>query len=265
MLDSSKSVIIWKNEAWSKVGEDEDNLSDVGMGSYSGAEICMFLGSSLLNRVKESGIFSENGGLGIYRDDLLCYERRPIRNFEHEMKSMVKEIFKDCGLALESFKIGKTIESLDIKLSLVDRTFSVYRKPNDVAIYVDKRSNHSPTVIKEIPKGVYKRINKLSSGEAKVNHAKVEYDEVLSKAGNDDKLMYNEVESNPDSRKRRNRKIICITPPYNIQVRTNIGKRFFNILDECLKNTELSTIFNRNSVKLGYSSMRNINQIIFRA
>ena len=49
----------------------------------------------------------------------------------------------------------------------------------------------------------------------------------------------------------------------NINVSSNIGKCFFTILDKhFLKSHSLHKIFNRNNVKISYSSMPNIASII---
>ena len=73
--------------------------------------------------------------------------------------------------------------------------------------------------------------------------------------------------SNPEVGKRRlkkkwNRKLIWYTPPFNLQVETDVGKEFFKILDKHFKGNELGVLFNRNSVKLRYSTTRNLLKII---
>ena len=61
----------------------------------------------------------------------------------------------------------------------------------------------------------------------------------------------------------RKRKIIWFNPPYSINVSTNIGKSFLTILDRYFpKSHELYKIFNRNNVKISYSSMPNFASVI---
>ena len=66
----------------------------------------------------------------------------------------------------------------------------------------------------------------------------------------------------PPGRNRR-RKIIWFNPPYSKNVETNIGKKFFSLIDKHFpKGHVLNPIFNRNSVKISYSCLPNIRRII---
>jgi hypothetical protein len=52
-------------------------------------------------------------------------------------------------------------------------------------------------------------------------------------------------------------------PPYNSNVKTKIGHKFLLAIDDCFpKNNPLHKIFNRNTLKLSYSCMPNIRNII---
>ena len=57
----------------------------------------------------------------------------------------------------------------------------------------------------------------------------------------------------------------CLTPPppYSKNVGTNIGKKFFKLLDTCFPpENKLHQILIRNTIKISYSCVRNIKQII---
>ena len=57
--------------------------------------------------------------------------------------------------------------------------------------------------------------------------------------------------------------VIWFNPPYNSNVKTNIGHKFLQAIDDCFpKNNPLHKIFNRNTLKLSYSCMPNIRNII---
>ena len=52
-------------------------------------------------------------------------------------------------------------------------------------------------------------------------------------------------------------------PPYDVNVKNNIGKDFLNIVNTCLhKGSKLGKLFNRNTVKMSYSCMTNVKNII---
>ena len=63
--------------------------------------------------------------------------------------------------------------------------------------------------------------------------------------------------------KNRKRKIIWSNPPFTLNVSTNIGKKFFILLGKHFpKAHQLHKLFNRNNVKVGYSSLPNFKSVI---
>ena len=40
-----------------------------------------------------------------------------------------------------------------------------YREPDNLPVYIHKHSNHSPTILNDLPKSIAKRIPDLSSSE----------------------------------------------------------------------------------------------------
>ena len=66
-----------------------------------------------------------------------------------------------------------------------------------------------------------------------------------------------------DKKKKRKRKIIWYNPPYSMNVKSNIGKTFFKLVKKYFpKKNKLHKIFNKNTLKISYSCMRNISSII---
>ena len=68
-------------------------------------------------------------------------------------------------------------------------------------------------------------------------------------------------------RKKRNRckDEIWFNPPYSASVRTSIGREFLNLVDKCFpRGHPLRKIFNRNTLKVGYSCTPNIASMISR-
>ena len=61
-------------------------------------------------------------------------------------------------------------------------------------------------------------------------------------------------------RRNRPRNILWYNPPYSKNVKTNVGKCFLSLIDQHFpKSNPLHKIFNRNTLKLSYSCMSNIN------
>ena len=92
------------------------------------------------------------------------------------------------------------------------------------------------------------------------------FQEAIYKSGYNFKLKFEPQPDNPPPPKRkRSRKenVLWFNPPFNITVTTNIGKKFLNLIDECFPpSNPLRKIFNRQTVKVSYSTTPNMAQII---
>ena len=66
-----------------------------------------------------------------------------------------------------------------------------------------------------------------------------------------------------EKKKKRNGNIIWCNPPYSANVKTNIGKIFFKLLNKHFpRGHKFYKIFNKNTVKLTYSSTKNMDSLI---
>ncbi len=254
----TKRTMLYNNETpWTKRLNPD---LDVTMGSYDGAETCELIGLYILSQLNHLDI-----NVGLYRDDGLAVCRKTPRQTELIKKEICK-IFSENNLQITIEANKTTVDFLDITLNLKSGTFEPYTKPNNVPLYVHKDSNHPPSIIKNIPEGVNKRLSRISSNEAMFERAKPVYQESLNKSGYNYHLKYDpEAKSDKNnSRKRtRSRNVTWFNPPYSENVKTNIGRKFFNLLDKCFPpGHELHKLLNRNTVKLSYSCMRNVEKII---
>ena len=69
--------------------------------------------------------------------------------------------------------------------------------------------------------------------------------------------------NNREAKLNRKRKNIWYSPPFSLNVKTNVGKLFFKILRKNFPKTNpLSKIFNKNTVKISYSCTRTVKFII---
>ena len=254
IMAATNSLLYSEGKSWKK--KNCQNLFDLTMGSFHGAEGCELVGLYLQYQLREINF---DGGL--YRDDGLgvCYgTRRQNENFKKE----ICDIFKKNNLKITAEVNLKVIDFLDITLDLERNTFKLYLKPNNTLLYVNKFSNHPPNIISNIPKSVNKRLSAISKDENQFQQSIPPYQTALDNAGYNFKLKY-EAPAELPSHRRRQRKIIWFNPPFCKTVKTNIGKEFFKILKECFPpNNPLSKIFNRNTVKISYSCMPSVRKII---
>ena len=122
------------------------------------------------------------------------------------------------------------------------------------------------SIKKQIPISISKRISKLSSNEETFNNNIRTYSDALKKCGFQEKPVFiPETPSDPQAneRRKRRRKIMWFNPRYSMNVKTNISKIFLNLLHKHFPPTHLfHKIFNKNTVKISYSCMCNMNSII---
>ena len=70
-------------------------------------------------------------------------------------------------------------------------------------------------------------------------------------------------ESTPGKNKNRKRNVVFWNPPFNINLKTNIGKQFLALINKHFpSNCELSSSLNRHTIKLAYATTSNMSQII---
>ena len=122
-------------EPW--VEKDDEDDFDIPMGCYNGAELCELVGTYLLNQLKVV-VAKEN--MGLYRDDSLgIFKNMSGPEVERKKKELVK-ISKNNGLSI-------TADFLDITFDLVKESYQPYKKPNDDPLYINIKSNHSPSIL----------------------------------------------------------------------------------------------------------------------
>ena len=259
ILHAKKSLLYDSGESWGK--KASSNLFDVTMGSYDGAETCELVGAFLLHNIKEK----YGNSFGLYRDDGLGISNASPRQVEMIKKDLCK-IFNKYGLKIAIEANKKIVNFLDVTLNLSNGTYLPYTKPNNIPLYIHKKSNHPPQIIKNIPLSINKRLSEISCDEASFNKAVPLYQKALDDSRYTHCLKFStpfaSQPSSPD-RKNRHSNIIWYNPPYSKNVATNLGKSFLKILDEEFpKDHVLHKIFNRNTVKISYSCMSNIKHNI---
>ena len=157
----------------------------------------------------------------------------------------------------------KITDYLDVTFNLNDGSYKPYRKPNDTTTYVHKNSNHPPNVIEKLPSMIERRISELSATKEIFDSSKGYYEDALKKSGYDSKLNYAPPQQNLGRRRNRKRNIIWYNPPFSKNVKTKIAEEFLKLIDKHFtKRHKFHKLFNRNNVKVSYSSMPNINAII---
>ena len=191
-------------------------MFDVTIGSFDGAETCDLVGLFLLHDLtKKFG----NKFVGLYRDDgLAIIQSKSPRAADNVGKEM-HEIFKAHGLRITAEIHHQTVNFLDITLNLPDETYAPYTKPNNVPLYVNRNSNHPPTIIKQIPQSINKRVSSLSASQPSLEATAPIYREALKNSNYNDPFTYqprnkvNKTGTPPQANSTRQRNIIWFNPP----------------------------------------------------
>ena len=181
------------------------------------------------------------------------------------IKKNLQKTFKDFGLEIVVESNLRIVNYMDVTLNLNKGSFKPYRKPDDIIQYINKESNHPPSIIKHLSASIEKRLSNNSSNEKIFKEAAIYYDDTLNKADYINTLVYHTPSASNQENKNKNRqqKLIWFYPPYSKSVTTRINQSFLHLLDiHFPKNHIFNKIFNRNKVKVSYSSMQNIKVII---
>ena len=92
------------------------------------------------------------------------------------------------------------------------------------------------------------------------------YQNALYESGFKEELKYTPSDTSfqeENDQRTRRRKIIWFNPPYSRSVKTNIGKNFLHLLEKHFPtNNKMHKIFNKNTVKVSYNCMKNMDSII---
>ena len=162
IIHAKQSILFHKKNPWAKKG---DTNFDVGMGSFDGAETCELVGLFLLSKLNNLNI-----NLGLYSDDGLgvcCLTARQVEKLKQEMC----KIFKAYNLKITT----------DVK---------PFTKPNNTTQYVNKNSNHPPSITKNLPAAVNRRLNIISANEEIFRDAIPPYQKALNESGHNFNLKF---------------------------------------------------------------------------
>ena len=155
-------------------------------------------------------------------------------------------MFKDVGFQLEIKSNLKQIEFLNVTFNLMIGLCIPYKKPNNNLLYINASSDHPPQAIKQLTNSINNRLCENSANEQVFNTVKPYSEEIHQNGSNN-----------------RTHKIIWFNQPFTQTLKTNVAKLFFRLLDKHFpKSHLLHKIFNRNTIKVSYSCIDNVSQIV---
>ena len=250
-----RAFLFHNNEIWEKKQNPD---FDITMGSYDGAECCEIVGLFILSKLN---LIFEHKNVGLYRDDGLGV--LPHSGPEAErIKKKVQALFTSLDLKITIETHVSEVEFLDLWLDLKANIYKPYRKNNKIPSYIHSDSNHPSIIKKHLPSMIASRISSLSSSKEIFTKEKPFYDTALRQAGYTEEIQFIEKQRPSTKKKIRRRKVIWFNPPYSQNVKTNVAGKFLNLVDKHFSNSNLRKYFNRQTVKVSYSTTANMEDII---
>ena len=129
--------------------------------------------------MSEFSVHIDSDNVGLYRDDGLAVISNVNGPKVDRMRKNIIATFKSEGLSI-------TIETNLLETDFLDATFNLstgqyypYNKPNNASLYIHAKSNRPPSIVKQLPKMVNKRISDSPCDESAFNNAKVTYELAL--------------------------------------------------------------------------------------
>ena len=236
----------------------KDGLFDVTMGAYDDAEVCELVGTFFLDKISEK---YEKNSIDLYRYDRLSVFKNKSGTQLERIKKNLQKTFKDFGLEI----VAVSVNYLNVTLNLNNGSFKPYHKPDDIIQYINKESNHPPSITEHLPASIEKRLSNNSADEKIFKEAAIYYEDTLNKVGYINNLVYHtpSTSNQENKNKSRQRNVIRFNQPYSKNVVTRIRQSLLHLIDTHFPKTNIfNKIFNRNKVKVSYSSMQNIKGII---
>ena len=171
-------------------------------------------------------------------------------------------LFKEEGLLITIETNLIETDFLDVTFNLATKRYFPFRRAKNTAVYINAFSNHPPTIIKQLPKIINKRISDLSCNKEEFDKVKSVYESTLKDSGHFSSMSHNN-SNTQNAWRNKNRKVIWFNPPYSQNMKTNIGKMFIKFVRKYFpRNNKYHKIFKLNTLKLSYCCTTNVGDII---
>ena len=143
------------------------------MRSYDGTKVCELIVLYLLCKLAP---LIATKKVGLYRDEGLAVIHQANGP---KMDKIRKDIIALVKSELLSITINTNLietDFLDVSFNLEMEKCSPYRKPNSTPLYIHSKSNHPPSITKQLPSMTNRRISNLSCNENEFSKAKHLYE-----------------------------------------------------------------------------------------
>jgi hypothetical protein len=126
----------------------------------------------------------------LYRDDGLALIKSTSGRLADKAKKDLCAQFLQFSLKITAQVNHQLVNFLDVTFNLKDGSYSPYRKPDNDPLYIDKRSSHPPSITKQLPASINRRISSLSSSKLAFDSVANVYETALHKSNYNGKHEY---------------------------------------------------------------------------
>ena len=170
----------------------------VTMKAYDGAEVCELIGIYMLHLI---GKKYDSKNIGLCRDDGLAAFKNVSGPASEKIKKQLQSLFKQKGLQIITECNLKVVNYLDVTFNLNDGSYRPYRKPNDETHYIHIQSDHPPSLNKQLPQSIEKRLSQLSSSKDIFYETTPYHEQRFASCGYNEKLTYQQQGENIENNK----------------------------------------------------------------
>ena len=171
------------------------------MRSFDGAELSELVTLYFLNKLSK---LLGNENVGLYRDDGLAAMKSTSGPILGKMRKNIIVLFKEEGLTITIDTNLIETDFLDVTFNLATGKFFPFRKPNNVPLYINAKSNHPSTIIEDLPKMINKRLSELSCNKDEFDKAKLLYGKSLQESGYKTSMSYAQTEVKTNKKSEHN-------------------------------------------------------------
>ena len=118
----------------------------------------------------------------MYREDRLANFKNKSEPESEKIKKAIQSIFGEKQLKITIQCNLKIVDYLDVTFNPTDSYYSPFNKTNNEINYIHTQSNYPPSIIKQLPLSVQRRLTKLSSNEKIFNDSILTNQKALTKA-----------------------------------------------------------------------------------
>ena len=146
------------------------------MGLFKGAETCNLIGCYLLSHLTKKYAKKQ---WYLSHDGLSVFNKTP-QKIERIKKDLCK-IFHNSNLKITVEASLTRANFLDVTLALTSGKHFLYTKEGNTPLYVHKRSNHPPSIPRDIPESINKHLSEILSDKEYFHKPKNLYQDALNK------------------------------------------------------------------------------------